>query len=336
MRRAVRRSPAKTPSACAPTTTRACEATPCEPACTRFRRSTPVGQGFSPASNAVVGQGFSPADVRSAGSGGPAKPAGSGESPWPLASSPEPAVIPRGLVGDQRPVSRSRSPLRSPPRGPDLQRRDPLRRRRRPNPLRRVGHVPRRRPRQRLRPVAPRAHDHRVRARRRVARVSWRDAARGGHRAPARRHAPDGPPLRHAGARRAGDDPARCRRGDAHRASRPSRAASWALPTTEVTAAAALAARVLAHPLLAAARAADANGKCRREVPVTLTLDDGRLLEGVVDLAWEHEGTWTVVDFKTDEDPSRELDAYSRQVGLYAAGLNRVCSGSSRGALLVI
>ena len=61
-----------------------------------------------------------------------------------------------------------------------------------------------------------------------------------------------------------------------------------------------------------------------------------RLLEGVVDLAYEHEGTWTVVDFKTDEDPSRELDAYSRQVGLYAAGLALVCGGASRGAVLVI
>ena len=67
-----------------------------------------------------------------------------------------------------------------------------------------------------------------------------------------------------------------------------------------------------------------------------MTLEDGRLLEGVVDLAFEHDGTWTVVDFKTDEDPSRELDAYSRQVGMYAAGLGRVCSGVSRGAVLVI
>ncbi len=109
-----------------------------------------------------------------------------------------------------------------------------------------------------------------------------------------------------------------------------------AAPEEEVTAAATLAARVLAHPLLADARAADAEGKCRREVPVTLTLDDGRLLEGVVDLAWEHEGTWTVVDFKTDEDPSRELDTYSRQVGLYGGALRRVGQGASRGAVVVI
>jgi len=104
----------------------------------------------------------------------------------------------------------------------------------------------------------------------------------------------------------------------------------------EVTAAAALAARVLAHPLLAAARAAEAHGRCRREVPVTLMLEDGRLLEGVVDLAYEHEGTWTVVDFKTDEDPSRELDAYSRQVGLYASALAHVTAQTPRAIVLVV
>jgi ATP-dependent exoDNAse (exonuclease V) beta subunit len=107
-------------------------------------------------------------------------------------------------------------------------------------------------------------------------------------------------------------------------------------PDDEVTAAAALAARVLAHPMLATARAAESNHGCRREVPITLMLEDGRLLEGVVDLAFEHDGIWTVVDFKTDEDPSREMDAYTRQVGLYSAGLARVCSGASRGAVLVI
>jgi ATP-dependent helicase/nuclease subunit A len=107
-------------------------------------------------------------------------------------------------------------------------------------------------------------------------------------------------------------------------------------PDEEITAASALAARVLAHPLLEAARAAEAKGRCRREVPVTLMLDDGRLLEGVVDLAYEHGGMWTVVDFKTDEDPSRELDAYSRQVGLYAAGLGRVTAQTPRGVVLVV
>jgi len=97
-------------------------------------------------------------------------------------------------------------------------------------------------------------------------------------------------------------------------------------PDEEVTAAATLAAQVLAHPLLASARAADAEGKCRREIPVTSTLEDGRLLEGVVDLAWENEGTWTVVDFKTDEDPSWEVDTHRRQLAMYAGSIESLCA----------
>jgi ATP-dependent exoDNAse (exonuclease V) beta subunit len=107
-------------------------------------------------------------------------------------------------------------------------------------------------------------------------------------------------------------------------------------PAVEVTAAAALAARVLAHPILTAARAADANGACRREVPLTVTLSDGRLLEGVVDLAFERAGEWTVVDFKTDEDPRHELEAYSRQVALYAAALERSTATKPRGIILSV
>ncbi len=107
-------------------------------------------------------------------------------------------------------------------------------------------------------------------------------------------------------------------------------------PDHEMSAAAALAARVLAHPLLAAARSADGAGKCRREVPVTLMLSDGRLLEGVVDLAYEHEGAWRVVDFKTDEDPRGMLSVYSRQVGLYAAALARVTTRTPNGVVLVV
>ena len=59
---------------------------------------------------------------------------------------------------------------------------------------------------------------------------------------------------------------------------------------------------VLSHDLLARARRADARGACRRETPVTLTLDDGTLVEGVVDLAFEEDGAWIVVDYKTDRE----------------------------------
>jgi ATP-dependent helicase/nuclease subunit A len=107
-------------------------------------------------------------------------------------------------------------------------------------------------------------------------------------------------------------------------------------PDAEVTAAASLAARVLAHPLLAEARDAAASGACRREVPLTLTLADGRLLEGVVDLAFERAGDWTVVDFKTDDDPRHELEAYSRQVALYASALERATGKTPRSLVLVV
>ena len=72
---------------------------------------------------------------------------------------------------------------------------------------------------------------------------------------------------------------------------------------------------VLAEPILERAReAAKANG-CRRETPVSWR-EGERLVEGVVDLAFEEEGQWTVVDFKTDEELAAQ--PYQRQIGLYA------------------
>jgi ATP-dependent exoDNAse (exonuclease V) beta subunit len=102
-------------------------------------------------------------------------------------------------------------------------------------------------------------------------------------------------------------------------------------PNEEVDAAASLVTRVLAHSLLHDAREAEARGACRREVPVTLTLESGLLLEGVVDLAFERDGGWTVVDFKTDEDPTAALEAYRRQVGLYASAIGRVATDRGAG-----
>ena len=69
---------------------------------------------------------------------------------------------------------------------------------------------------------------------------------------------------------------------------------------------------------------------------MTLTLADGRLLEGVVDLAFEQDDSWTVVDFKTDEDPDGRLDDYQRQVGLYAAALTRASGRPVRGVVLIV
>jgi ATP-dependent helicase/nuclease subunit A len=98
-----------------------------------------------------------------------------------------------------------------------------------------------------------------------------------------------------------------------------------------------LAERVLAHELLLRARAADARGACRRETPVTLTRDDGTLVEGIVDLAFEENGAWTVVDYKTDREiAATGEDQYRRQVALYATAIARATSSPATGVLFRI
>jgi ATP-dependent exoDNAse (exonuclease V) beta subunit len=90
-------------------------------------------------------------------------------------------------------------------------------------------------------------------------------------------------------------------------------------PDDEVTAATAVVTASLAHPLLGRAREAWRAGRCRRETPVAIVQADGSLLEGVLDLAWEDDEGWTVVDFKTDADLASVLGVYRRQVALYAS-----------------
>jgi ATP-dependent exoDNAse (exonuclease V) beta subunit len=107
----------------------------------------------------------------------------------------------------------------------------------------------------------------------------------------------------------------------------------------EIESAAAAVASVLQHDLLARARAAQARGACRRETPVMWREDAGRegggpLVEGVVDLAFEEEAGWTVVDFKTDHDLRRGLERYRRQVALYADIIARATRRPATGVLL--
>ena len=102
----------------------------------------------------------------------------------------------------------------------------------------------------------------------------------------------------------------------------------------EVDEAARAASRALAHPLLRRAAGAARAGFCRREVALTATLPDGRLMEGVADAAFLDEGTWTVVDFKTDADLATGLPGYRRQVALYAWAIARATGKPARGVLL--
>ncbi len=108
-------------------------------------------------------------------------------------------------------------------------------------------------------------------------------------------------------------------------------------PAEEANAAAEAVEGALAHPLFARARAASlASGRCHREYPVTLRLEDGRMLEGVVDLAFVEDGGWVVVDFKTDADAAERRTQYQRQLRWYAYALTRLTGMESRAVLLGI
>ncbi len=102
-------------------------------------------------------------------------------------------------------------------------------------------------------------------------------------------------------------------------------------PAEEIEAACDAIEATLAHPLLARARSAP---RCYREYPVTLKLEDNRLLEGVIDLAFVEDGLWTIVDFKTDADSYARRTQYERQLQWYGYALNQLTGMRARGWLL--
>jgi ATP-dependent exoDNAse (exonuclease V) beta subunit len=106
----------------------------------------------------------------------------------------------------------------------------------------------------------------------------------------------------------------------------------------EVAAAARVVAAALGHPLLRRAAAAHAAGRCRRELPLALRLDDGSVLDGVVDLAFTDgsDGPWTVVDFKTDVGRGGEKPAYEEQVRLYARAITAATGRPAQPVLLYL
>jgi len=107
------------------------------------------------------------------------------------------------------------------------------------------------------------------------------------------------------------------------------------LPEADAIAAADRVERVLRHELLGRARAAAARGACRRETPVTRTLPDGTLVEGVVDLAFEEQGRWVVVDYKTDREiVEAGEERYRRQLALYASAVAQATGSQATGVLL--
>jgi ATP-dependent exoDNAse (exonuclease V) beta subunit len=105
-------------------------------------------------------------------------------------------------------------------------------------------------------------------------------------------------------------------------------------PADEIHAASALVGNALAHPLIGRARDAWRAGRCRRETPVACREPDGALLEGIVDLAFEEDDAWTVIDFKTDAEIAAELPRYRRQVGLYASVVARATGKKATAVLM--
>jgi ATP-dependent helicase/nuclease subunit A len=113
----------------------------------------------------------------------------------------------------------------------------------------------------------------------------------------------------------------------------------FAATDEERGAAASIATRLLQHPRIAEARAAEAAGKrVWREVPVSLRLDNDetvpQLVDGQVDLAYETGDGWVIVDFKTDIEIASAQDAYKQQVAFYVEAVQRATGQKATGVLL--
>jgi ATP-dependent helicase/nuclease subunit A len=105
----------------------------------------------------------------------------------------------------------------------------------------------------------------------------------------------------------------------------------------EIDAATKTAREALKHPLLQrAARALT----LRRETPLQHQREDGTLVEGVVDLAFQEDtpdfNGWTVVDFKTDREIENAQNQYLAQVATYVDAVHVATKAPTRGFLLVV
>jgi len=101
----------------------------------------------------------------------------------------------------------------------------------------------------------------------------------------------------------------------------------------EIEHAAQAAAAALKHPLLERARKSKV---CRRELPILLKLDHTRILEGVIDLAFEENGTWHIVDFKTDAEIGPSRKRYENQLRWYCFALARLNNAPVEAHLLSV
>jgi ATP-dependent exoDNAse (exonuclease V) beta subunit len=108
-------------------------------------------------------------------------------------------------------------------------------------------------------------------------------------------------------------------------------ARSLRAPDDEVDAAAKAVEAALAHRLFDAARRAK---QVRREAALVDHLPDGTVVEGVIDLAYETDDGWVVVEFKTDASIDESLSKYEAQVLAYVAAIARATGQPVSGFIL--
>jgi len=85
--------------------------------------------------------------------------------------------------------------------------------------------------------------------------------------------------------------------------------------------------KTLSHPLLERVRQAK---RFFREVPFSVSLKD-KIMEGKIDLLYQEDGGWVIVDYKTDEVSGNTLnerfEAYREQGIWYARAVKKVTGG---------
>ena len=91
--------------------------------------------------------------------------------------------------------------------------------------------------------------------------------------------------------------------------------------------AAEIAVRVQAFPLFQNAV------KTLREVPITLPIETGEILDGVIDVALFDGTQWTVIDYKTDQ---ADQGRYIRQLQWYVWAMKQLTGQPARGVLLAV
>ena len=114
----------------------------------------------------------------------------------------------------------------------------------------------------------------------------------------------------------------------------------FAASDEERDAAASIAIGLIGHLRWHEARATAAAGRrVWREAPVSMRIDSEpgtppTIVDGQVDLAYQTDDGWVVIDFKTDIEIVSAQDAYKQQVALYADAVSKATGKPATGVLL--